>query len=87
MKPFIISIFFLVFNYADCQTGTNYEITNRTDSGNIKINKNQKKLTRTEEYNLRFSKSVAATLSEDFFENADRINYTYETAVLKKRTP
>lgn len=82
---YTILLFLFIVNFANCQTDTNYEIIKKTDSGSIKKNKSLKKLSRSEHYNLRFSKSVATTLSKDFFEKVDKINFTYETATFKKK--
>lgn len=85
MKPTITFLFFLFITCANCQVNTNYEVLNRVDSGNIKTNKPLKKYTKPEQYNLRFSKSVASTLSRDFFEKVEKISYTHESASFKKK--
>ncbi len=85
MKLIATYILLLFFNYSNSQTSTNYEVLNRTDSGKIKTNKSLKKCSRSELYHLRFSKSVATTISKDFFKNIDEIKHTYETSSFKKK--
>lgn len=85
MKPTITFIFLLFFICANCQVASNYEVLIRADSGNINISKPSKKHTKLEQYNLRFSKSVASTLSRDFFEKVEKVNYTHESTSFKKK--
>lgn len=84
MKSITNLIFFFFLNCVNSQVSTNYKVLLRTDSGNINISKPSKKLSKTEQYNLRFSKSVASTLSSDFFGKVEKISYNHESTLFKK---
>lgn len=84
MKAIIIFLFTIFFNFVSCQTNTDYEIIKSRDSGSIKNHGNQKKYSKLEQHNIQFAKSVASTLSKDFFSKVDIINFSYETAIVKK---
>lgn len=85
MKAIIIFLFTISFNFVSCQTNTDYEIIKNSDSGCIKNHGNQKKYSKLEQHKIHFAKSVASTLSKDFFSKVDIVNFTYETVIIKKK--
>ena len=84
-----ILLFLFAINFASCQNindnAKSFEIIKNNESWAINTNDQQKKYSKKEAEDWRFSKELASKISKDLLKKIDQVVITKETAAVKKK--